>query len=61
MCRDYHLVNKWTWLNKYAMPLPEEIFETKRQVKVFSILNLQFSYHLLLLKEGAKIKITLTF
>jgi hypothetical protein len=26
MCQDYHSVNKWTRLNKYAMILPEEIF-----------------------------------
>jgi len=25
MCGDYHLVNKWTHLNKYAMPLLKEI------------------------------------
>jgi hypothetical protein len=22
MCGDYHLVNKWTCSNKYAIPLP---------------------------------------
>jgi hypothetical protein len=27
MCGDYHLVNKWTHLNKYDMPLLEEIFK----------------------------------
>jgi hypothetical protein len=27
MCGDYHMVNKWTHLNKYAMPLPKEIFD----------------------------------
>jgi hypothetical protein len=27
MCGDYHLVNKQTCLNKYAMPLLQEIFK----------------------------------
>jgi hypothetical protein len=26
MCGDYHLMNKWIHLNKYAMPLPMKIF-----------------------------------
>jgi hypothetical protein len=26
MCGDYHLINKRTFSNKYAMPLLEEIF-----------------------------------
>jgi hypothetical protein len=58
MCHDYHLVNKWTRLNKYAITLSEEIFDTKRQVKKICTLDLQFSYHLLLLKEDDKVKIT---
>jgi hypothetical protein len=28
MCGNYGLVNKRTCLDKYAMPLPEEIFDT---------------------------------
>jgi hypothetical protein len=56
MCWDYHLVNKWTCLNKYAMPLSKEIFDTIRQVKVFN--TLWFNYRLLLLKKGDKVKIT---
>jgi hypothetical protein len=51
-------MNKWTCLNKYAMPLPQGIFDTIKQVKVFSTLDLQFSYHLLSFKEGDKVKIT---
>jgi hypothetical protein len=27
MCGDYRLVNKWIRLDKYAMPLPKEIFD----------------------------------
>jgi hypothetical protein len=45
MCEDYHSVNKHTHLNKYAMPLPEEIFDALEQAKVFSTLNLRSGYH----------------
>jgi hypothetical protein len=27
MCENYRLTNKWTHLDKYAMPLFEEIFD----------------------------------
>jgi hypothetical protein len=27
MCGDYHPLNKQTCLEKYAMPLPEEVFD----------------------------------
>jgi len=39
MCGDYHLVNKWTYLDKYAMPLLKEIFDALGQAKVFSTLD----------------------
>ncbi len=39
MCGDYHLMNKWTCLDKYAMPLPKEIFDALGQAKVFSTLD----------------------
>jgi len=39
MCGDYHLVNKWTHLDKYAMPLLEEIFDGLGQAKVFNTLD----------------------
>jgi hypothetical protein len=38
MCGDYRLVNKQTRLDKYAMPLPEEIFYALVQAKVFNTL-----------------------
>jgi hypothetical protein len=40
------------------MTLSEEIFDTIRQVKKVSTLSLRFSYHMLLLKEGDKVKIS---
>ncbi len=56
MCGDYHSVNKWTRLDKYVMPLPKEIFDSIKQAKVFSSLNLKSGYHQLLLREGDKVK-----
>jgi hypothetical protein len=58
MCGDYHLVNKWTRSKKYAMPLPEEIFDAFCQAMVFSTLDLSFGCHQLPLREGDKVKIT---
>jgi hypothetical protein len=58
MCGDYCPMNKDTRLDKYAMPLPEEIFDTLKQAKVFSILDLRYGYYQLPLKEGDKINIT---
>jgi len=51
-------MNKWTYLEKYAMPLLEEIFDALGHAKVFSILDLRFSYHQLPSKEGDKVKTT---
>jgi hypothetical protein len=45
MCGEYRLFNKCTHLNKYAMPLLEEIFDALGQAKVFNTLDLRFSYH----------------
>jgi hypothetical protein len=45
MCGDYRLANKWTCLNKYVMPLLEEIYNAFGQAKVFNILDLRSSYH----------------
>jgi hypothetical protein len=44
-CGDYGLVNKRTCLDKYAIPLPEDIFDALGQAKVFSTLDLRSSYH----------------
>jgi hypothetical protein len=44
MCGDYCLVNKWTHLDKYMMPLPKEFFDALRQAKVFNTLGLWFGY-----------------
>ncbi len=59
MCGDYRQDNKHTCLNKYAMPLLEEIFDVLGQTKVFSTLDLIFGYQQLPLKEGDKVKMAI--
>ncbi len=39
MCGDYNLMNKWTHLDKHAMPLSKEIFDALGQAKVFNTLD----------------------
>jgi hypothetical protein len=58
MCRDYRLVNKRMHLDKYAMPLLEEIFDALGQAKVSNTLDLRFGYQQLPLREGDKVKMT---
>ncbi len=48
---NYHLVNKWTWMDKYVMLLLEKIFDAIGQPKVFSTLDLWFGYHQTPLKK----------
>jgi len=58
MCGDSYLVNKWISLDKYAMSLLDEIFNTLGWTKVFNTLDLRSNYDLLPLKEGDKVKTT---
>jgi hypothetical protein len=48
--------NSSKMLDKYAMPLLEEIFNALGQIKVFNTLDLRSSYHQLPLREGDKVK-----
>ncbi len=56
MCGDYCVINNCMCLDKYAMPLPQEIFDGLGQAKVFSTLDLIFGYHQLPLTEGDKVQ-----
>jgi hypothetical protein len=58
MCGDYRLVNERTHLDKYAMPLSEEISYALGLDKVFNMLDLRSGYHQLPLKEDDKVEIT---
>lgn len=56
MCGDYRLVNRQTKSDRYAMPIPEEIFDAIGHAKVFSMLDLRSGYHQLPIKEADKQK-----
>jgi hypothetical protein len=56
MCRDYRRINKFTKLDCYAMPTPEENFEAIGHAKVFSTLDLRSGYHQIGLREEDKEK-----
>jgi hypothetical protein len=58
MGRDYHLMNKKTYSNKYAMPLLKEILDAFREANIFSSLDLCYGYRQLSLKEGDKVNTT---
>ena len=51
MCVDYRMLNKATIKNKYALPLPEELFDQVRGAKVFSSIDLRQGYHQIRIKE----------
>jgi hypothetical protein len=39
MCGDYRPINRQTKSDKYAMPIPEEIFDVVGHARVFSTLD----------------------
>jgi hypothetical protein len=45
MCGDYRRINKFTKLDRYAMPTPKENFEVIGHAKVFNTLDLRLEYH----------------
>jgi len=45
MCGDYRPINRQTKSDRYAMPIPEEIFDAIGHAKVFSSLDLRAGYH----------------
>jgi hypothetical protein len=56
MCGDYRRINKFTKLDRYAMPTPEENFEAIGHAKVFSTLDLRLGYYQIGLREEDKEK-----
>ena len=56
MCGDYRPINKHTRFGKYAMPTPEEIFDSIGHAKVFSTLDLRSGYHQLTIRKQDKQK-----
>jgi hypothetical protein len=56
ICGDYKRINKFTKLDRYAMPTLEENFEAIGHAKVFSTLDLRSGYHQIGLREEDKEK-----
>ena len=56
MCGDYHPVNRKTRLDRYPMPILEELFDAIGFSQVFSTLDLRSGYQQLLLLAGDRVK-----
>jgi len=56
LCVDYRNLNKLTILNKYPLPLMDEIRDYVAGAKVFTKLNLNDEYHLIRMRKGDKHK-----
>ena len=56
LCVDYRGLNKVTILNRYTLPLMNELCDRVRGAKIFSKLNLESQYNLFRIKEGEEWK-----
>jgi len=54
LCVDYRNLNKLTILNKYPLPLMDELRDRVAGAKIFTKLNLKDGYHLILMRKGDK-------
>ena len=52
LCVDYRGLNKVTILNRYPLPLMNELRDRVRGAKIFTKLNLKSGYNLIQIKEG---------
>jgi len=52
LCVDYRNLNKLTILNKYPLPLMNELGDHVAGAKIFTKLNLKDGYHLLQMRKG---------
>jgi len=52
LCVDYRNLNKLTILNKYALPLTDELQDRVAGAKVFTKLDLKDGYHLIRMRKG---------
>jgi len=52
LCVDYRNLNKLTILNKYPLPLMDELRDRVAGAKVFTKLNLKDGYHLIRMRKG---------
>ena len=51
LCIDYRQLNKMTIKNKYPLPRINDLFDQVGAAKIFSKLDLQFSYHQVQIKD----------
>ena len=52
LCVDYRNLNKLTILNKYPLPLMDELRDRVAGAKVFTKLDLKDGYHLIRMRKG---------
>ena len=52
LCVDYRGLNKVTILNRYPLPLKNELHDRIRGAKIITKLDLKSGYNLILIKEG---------
>ena len=52
LCVDYRNLNKLTILNKYSLPLMDELRDRVAGAKAFTKLDLKVSYYLIRIKQG---------
>jgi len=52
LCIDYRNLNKLTILNKYPLPLLDELRDLVAGAKVFTKLNIKDGYHLIRMRKG---------
>ena len=52
MVQDYIYLNEWTVKNNYPLPLISDIVESMGMKKVFTKLDLWWSYNNIRIKEG---------
>ena len=58
-CGDYRPINALTPLDKYTLPLIEDIFDDMKGAKIFNKLDLRSGYHQMPLVEEDRAKTTL--
>ena len=52
MCVDYRGLNKVTIMNRYPLPLMNELRDRVRGAKIFTKLDLKAGYNLIRVKQG---------
>ena len=51
LCVDYRQLNKLTVMNKYLLPIIDDLFDQPKGASIFLKINLRFGYHQLRIKD----------